>query len=1311
MKKNVLFIIFTTFLLMFISVAYAAFNSDLIITGEGIVETDTIAPTCGAWYLRDSSLTIQEAYNQNKFINPGTNTTWTNTDKKLFIECSDNMPGSYGCINVTEITDSNNQKRYFKEVKEYNTSIQTDPNVVSVTLQDAYLNSKTCTLPVGGSNPYLDKQAPELTITRSAANKFTYSATDDIGVQGYMVTTTSTTPAINDPNWVSEPSEVTIDNNAEHTYYVWVKDGVNITSEKIDTYLLTKSQGTGTTLTLKYNNSSGVELSTGYVLDGTVIYVSADVSTGYSNLEIKKNNVSINNPSTHTISAATTIESSADHSALTVTFDPNGGTVSPTSKSVTISSPYGLLPVPIRQGYEFMGWTTLDDAYEELEYLEGTGTQYILTDIYPNVNNKIEADIYLNSYSGETSFIGTRASSTGLAFESLYSSGVPYLYISSNLIGGGNSAYNQKIHYEASFSNSGSSLKTSSNGEYNSSVRYSGPASTPYMIYAYNANGTPNFYFRGRIYDLKIYDDNVLTHHFIPSRRKSDNVLGLRDIITGTFYTNSGSGTFVAGPSKVITSDTIVYKTTNHTLIAVWESLARTVTFNPNGGTVSPTSKTVYIGDTYGSLPTPTKTGYTFNGWVDFNSQYKQLEYLESTGTQYILTDIIPTSDNRVVADVYMSSTYSSESAFLGAKDSSTGVGIEYYFSGGTPYFWTSASGSLGGGSSAYNQVVHYDEYNSLSGISFETDTNGIYSSSSVYNGTGNVTPYTLFAYNKNGSATYLFRGRIYDLKIYESGSLAHSLIPVKRISDNVLGFYDEITGSFYTNSGSGTFNAGQEINPNTITSATTVTRRDNHTLYATWSPNTYTINFDKNASDAAGTMPAQIITYDNSTPLTQNAFIRVGYSFNGWNTQPNGSGTAYTDQQSVLNLATSGIINLYAQWIFDSTPTISVTDFNTFSFSGGSAYFVSTTQTTAPAAGSTAASSTFALDEWTTATSTGDLTLAVGQTYYVWVKNDTTGGDVSLNYATIQVRTITRNQGSGTTLTTKFDSSSGTEFTDQTKYVLNGINVYATVSANTGYHDELLNVTGSSISSNIISITNNVTISTSATAYIYTITLDNQSGTTAGTTTIYEKYGTGYYMDSAATNQMTTQDYSITKPTKDGKVFRGYFTEPNGQGDKYIDENGFLTTTASATHFTANGTLYAYYIKLKASDLCYTPPTGVDCDNAQCMIDYLYVIHEYNDLDIEANQNISATSKGIYIKIDGKLYQFKINDYSNSLTLARSLYGNDNCVQLTDNDGYRCTSSSTYLTLLSNGYVDGFDNDTGRGCDVNSSGSINCNK
>ena len=48
-----------------------------------------------------------------------------------------------------------------------------------------------------------------------------------------------------------------------------------------------------------------------------------------------------------------------------------------------------------------------------------------------------------------------------------------------------------------------------------------------------------------------------------------------------------------------------------------------TVTFSANGGTVSPTSKTVVYGETYGTLPTPTRSGYQFKGWYHYNGTYR----------------------------------------------------------------------------------------------------------------------------------------------------------------------------------------------------------------------------------------------------------------------------------------------------------------------------------------------------------------------------------------------------------------------------------------------------------------------------------------------------------------------------------------------------------------------------------------------------------------------------------------------------------------------------------------------------------------
>ena len=84
---------------------------------------------------------------------------------------------------------------------------------------------------------------------------------------------------------------------------------------------------------------------------------------------------------------------------------------------------------------------------------------------------------------------------------------------------------------------------------------------------------------------------------------------------TKTGYTFDGWFTEIDGGGTQITSTTIVNITAAQTLYAKWTAKTYTVTFDPDGGAVSPTSATVTYDSTYGELPIPTKTGYNFLGW------------------------------------------------------------------------------------------------------------------------------------------------------------------------------------------------------------------------------------------------------------------------------------------------------------------------------------------------------------------------------------------------------------------------------------------------------------------------------------------------------------------------------------------------------------------------------------------------------------------------------------------------------------------------------------------------------------------------
>ena len=94
------------------------------------------------------------------------------------------------------------------------------------------------------------------------------------------------------------------------------------------------------------------------------------------------------------------------------------------------------------------------------------------------------------------------------------------------------------------------------------------------------------------------------------------------------------------------------------------------------------------------------------------------------------------------------------------------------------------------------------------------------------------------------------------------------------------------------------------------------------YNLIAVWEKNInnpekeeYTVKFDSNGG--TGTMSDQTFTMNVAQNLTANTFTRTGYTFAGWNTKADGTGTSYKDSQSVTNLTTAnnGTVTLYAQW------------------------------------------------------------------------------------------------------------------------------------------------------------------------------------------------------------------------------------------------------------------------------------------------------------------------------------------------------------------------------------------------------------
>ena len=154
-----------------------------------------------------------------------------------------------------------------------------------------------------------------------------------------------------------------------------------------------------------------------------------------------------------------------------------------------------------------------------------------------------------------------------------------------------------------------------------------------------------------------------------------------------------------------------------------------------------------------------------------------------------------------------------------------------------------------------------------------------------------------------------------YTVKFNANGGSGSMLDMSRKYDDNTALTTNAFTKEGYTFAGwntvadgSGTGYSDESTDNITATSNATVN------LYAQWTPYNYTVKFDANGG--TGTMADQSRAYDDSTPLTANAFSLEGSTFSGWNTQADGSGTSYADGTTDNLTSTDGdTVTLYAQW------------------------------------------------------------------------------------------------------------------------------------------------------------------------------------------------------------------------------------------------------------------------------------------------------------------------------------------------------------------------------------------------------------
>ena len=155
-----------------------------------------------------------------------------------------------------------------------------------------------------------------------------------------------------------------------------------------------------------------------------------------------------------------------------------------------------------------------------------------------------------------------------------------------------------------------------------------------------------------------------------------------------------------------------------------------------------------------------------------------------------------------------------------------------------------------------------------------------------------------------------------YITKAYDSLYTTEDLNPASRSGYSFDGWYSDAR---YTKR----LDETDQFNTNTAVFEDVNTPNTSAYIYAKWSYNSYTIKFDKNNTNASGTMSPMSVTCGTEKTLTANNFavttlgVTTKQIFTGWNTKADGTGTTYSDKASVTDLTTAGgTVTLYAQWI-----------------------------------------------------------------------------------------------------------------------------------------------------------------------------------------------------------------------------------------------------------------------------------------------------------------------------------------------------------------------------------------------------------
>ena len=339
---------------------------------------------------------------------------------------------------------------------------------------------------------------------------------------------------------------------------------------------------------------------------------------------------------------------------------------------------------------------------------------------------------------------------------------------------------------------------------------------------------------------------------------------------TRTGHTFTGWRTAASSGTSHAAGAQITNVTGNITLFAQWTPITYTVSFRANGGTGTMTNDNVNHGGSYTiKANTFTRVGHTFNGW----------RTAATGGTAHAAGATI----SNVTANITL-------------------------FAQWTPITYTVSFRANGGAGTMTNDNVNHGGNYTIKANTFTRADHTFAGWNTLADGSG--TAYAAGAQITNVTENITLRAQwaampVYTITFDPNGG---TVTPTTAVTgtNGMLTTLPTPVRSNYTFDGWFT----EETAGTEVTAAAVFTV--NTTIFARWTAlPTYTVTYDANGG--MGTIAPDNVVQGNNYIVKANGFIRTGYTFSGWNTAADGSGTNYEIGAQISNV--TGNITLYAGW------------------------------------------------------------------------------------------------------------------------------------------------------------------------------------------------------------------------------------------------------------------------------------------------------------------------------------------------------------------------------------------------------------